>query len=236
MNVSLVTNTGFGGDAQGDVLISIENLTGSAYADTLTGDVVANAIDGGAGNDRILGGAGADTLFGGLGNDTLYGGAGSDRLVGGGGLDVYCFDFSGFGRDIVSGFEWGFDRLDLRGAATSAQVTWSTSGLDLIVAIAGSTDAIVLEGQGGRQLAARDFIWAEAPACSLGALHECAELRPGDVRVHRAEAGEGRKPAIRPRDDALRPYDVGEAQNTLRNQFRVLHEVRRRVEAAGIST
>jgi hypothetical protein len=28
-----------------------------------------------------------------------------------------------------------------------------------VVAIAGSLDAIVLEGQGGRQLAARDFIW-----------------------------------------------------------------------------
>ena len=51
-----------GGDAEGDSLTGIENITGSAHDDTLTGD---------AGDNRIQGGAGADTLDGGAGNDTL---------------------------------------------------------------------------------------------------------------------------------------------------------------------
>ncbi|MGO1074130.1 beta strand repeat-containing protein [Inquilinus sp. CA228] len=67
-------NAGFyaGGDAQGDVLQSIENLTGSAFADTLRGDAGANVIDGGGGNDAIAGYAGADAINGGAGVDTVY--------------------------------------------------------------------------------------------------------------------------------------------------------------------
>ena len=59
-------------DAAGDknFLVSIENLTGSNYADTLIGDAGANVLTGGAGNDTLDGGAGADTLIGGAGNDT----------------------------------------------------------------------------------------------------------------------------------------------------------------------
>ena len=39
MTVDLTTGTGTGGDAQGDTLIGIENVTGSkAGGDTLTGD------------------------------------------------------------------------------------------------------------------------------------------------------------------------------------------------------
>jgi Ca2+-binding RTX toxin-like protein len=69
------------GDAKGDTYSSIENLTGSSYADRLTGDTKANVIDGGAGDDVLSGGAGNDRLIGGLGFDDLYGGAGSDRFV-----------------------------------------------------------------------------------------------------------------------------------------------------------
>jgi Ca2+-binding RTX toxin-like protein len=61
-----------GGDAQGDVLLSIENLTGSAFADTLRGDNGANVIDGGDGDDAIAGYGGADAINGGAGIDTVY--------------------------------------------------------------------------------------------------------------------------------------------------------------------
>ena len=70
------------GDAQGDTYSSIENLTGSNFADQLTGN---------AGNNSLKGGAGADRLDGGSGNDTLNGGAGADRLVGGVGADTASY-------------------------------------------------------------------------------------------------------------------------------------------------
>lgn len=79
------TNTGH---AAGDSYFSVENLAGSAYADSLFGDAEANFILGYNGNDRLYGRDGADTLYGGNGDDTLQGGLGADRLDGGGGRDV----------------------------------------------------------------------------------------------------------------------------------------------------
>jgi Ca2+-binding RTX toxin-like protein len=70
VTINLATNTASGGHADGDVLISIENLIGSNHNDILTGDTGANRIEGGAGNDTLDGGGGADTLVGGTGNDT----------------------------------------------------------------------------------------------------------------------------------------------------------------------
>ena len=70
VSVSLATGVGSGGDAEGDTLVNIENLTGSAFNDTLTGDANTNVLIGLAGNDILNGGAGADIMQGGLGNDT----------------------------------------------------------------------------------------------------------------------------------------------------------------------
>ncbi|WP_193227608.1 cellulase family glycosylhydrolase [Aureimonas psammosilenae] len=70
VKVDLAAGTGTGGDAEGDTLFSIENLTGSAFDDVLTGDGLSNTLDGGAGNDTLEGGAGSDTLIGGAGLDT----------------------------------------------------------------------------------------------------------------------------------------------------------------------
>jgi Ca2+-binding RTX toxin-like protein len=82
-----------------DVMVAIENLTGSSFADTLTGDAGVNTLDGGAGDDILDGGDGNDTLTGGTGNDTLTGGAGTDRLSGGAGNDTYIVDIS---ADVVT--------------------------------------------------------------------------------------------------------------------------------------
>lgn len=49
-----------GGDAQGDVLVSIENVVGSRFADVLIGDNGDNVFTGGAGADTIIGGGGVD--------------------------------------------------------------------------------------------------------------------------------------------------------------------------------
>jgi Ca2+-binding RTX toxin-like protein len=64
------------GDATGDVYVSVENLTGSAFGDTLVGDMGVNKLLGLGGSDTLVGGAGGDLLNGGSGSDTaLYGGS-----------------------------------------------------------------------------------------------------------------------------------------------------------------
>jgi Ca2+-binding RTX toxin-like protein len=78
VTVSLLAGTGSGGDAQGDTLANIENLTGSAYSDALTGDGAGNVLFGGGDDDNLSGGAGNDILIGWVGADTLAGGAGTD--------------------------------------------------------------------------------------------------------------------------------------------------------------
>ena len=61
VTVNLSDGTATGGDAEGDTLTSIENLTGSAFDDTLTGDSSDNVLEGGDGADTLDGGGGADT-------------------------------------------------------------------------------------------------------------------------------------------------------------------------------
>jgi len=88
------------GGAGSDVLLDIEHLTGSAYADRLTGDATDNTLIGGAGADVLAGLGGADRLLGGADADTLYGDAGADTLDGGAGSDVLE---GNAGNDTLSG-------------------------------------------------------------------------------------------------------------------------------------
>lgn len=95
--------------ATSDLLINIENLTGSAHADSLTGDAGGNVLTGGAGADLLSGGAGADTLIGGAGGDTMSGGLDGDRFVfrfttdstGAGAARDVIVDFSGAEGDLI---------------------------------------------------------------------------------------------------------------------------------------
>jgi len=81
-----------------DTLVSIENITGSAFNDTLTGNSQGNALNGGAGDDMLTGGAGADVLTGGAGNDVYIDTIG-DNVVeaagAGGGVDAIHSTTSG---------------------------------------------------------------------------------------------------------------------------------------------
>jgi len=81
VNASLLTNTASG---PGSItLSSIENLSGSAQADTLTGDESGNRIAGGGGNDSIDARGGNDLIVWNTGDglDTIDGGSGSDTLA-----------------------------------------------------------------------------------------------------------------------------------------------------------
>ena len=68
--VDLATGKGSGGEAQGDLLYNVENLSGSQGNDSLYGNAGANVLQGWGGADVLRGGAGADRLDGGAGIDT----------------------------------------------------------------------------------------------------------------------------------------------------------------------
>ncbi len=112
VEINLETGTGKGGDAEGDVLLNIENVMGGRGNDRLTGNNVDNRLRGRQGNDTLNGGAGDDTLEGVEGNDILIGGAGNDTLEGGAGNDVFRF---AAGSDTITDFGTGTDRLVFEG-------------------------------------------------------------------------------------------------------------------------
>ena len=106
-----VEYTGSDGGTLQETVPDIENLRGTAQADTLAGDSRANRLEGGAGDDRLyggpgggddllLGGPGADALYGGIGDDVLEGGPGADTLNGGPGADTASYAQSAAGVEV----------------------------------------------------------------------------------------------------------------------------------------
>ncbi len=88
------------GDAEGDSYSSIENLTGTSFADTLTGSTASNILMSGSGNDILTGGGGADRLYGQGGTDTFVFKALVDSTVAEAGRDT-IFDFSHAAGDRI---------------------------------------------------------------------------------------------------------------------------------------
>ena len=108
--VSLASGTGSGGEAQGDTLSGIENLSGSQGSDSLYGDAGANVLQGWNGNDLLVGRAGKDTLTGGAGADRFQFTALGDSVV-------------GANADRITDFSHAQgDRIDLAGIDAKATV------------------------------------------------------------------------------------------------------------------
>ncbi len=87
-------------------------LTGSSKADTLTGGSEDDVLSGLGGKDTLKGMGGADILRGGAGVDTLTGGSGGDRFVFATAGEIGN-GTSPSGRDLVTDFTAGEDRIDL---------------------------------------------------------------------------------------------------------------------------
>lgn len=123
-------------------------IAGLASGDTIDGGAGDDTVDGHGGNDHLLGGAGHDVLSGGDGDDRLDGGAGNDRIDGGLGNDVVVFG-RGDGQDTIvygESLSADVDVLELKAGVAVGDVSLHRAGRDLIVAIAGGDDRIVIQG------------------------------------------------------------------------------------------
>jgi Ca2+-binding RTX toxin-like protein len=172
--VNLATGRGYGGTAEGDTLVSIENVFGSNYNDTLTGNSSANELRGGDGNDVLKGGGGNDYLEGGYGNDILQssgnsggggfgrsildGGAGDDTfratttldtVIGGTGSDTLDFSNEQYGVRISLGdpMPWWASWESSHAQFSSIENLTGSQGQDILVGDGGTN---VLRGLGGR--------------------------------------------------------------------------------------
>ena len=147
VTVNLLEGTATGGDAMGDSLTSIENLTGSGHDDSLTGD---------AGNNVLEGGAGADTLDGGEGIDTAsYSGSASRVDVRLSGTVVNHGDATG---DTLIGIEnlIGSAHNDILAGDGQANALTGRDGNDLLWASSG--DDLLTGGPGADRLVCQQEI------------------------------------------------------------------------------
>ncbi len=132
-----------GGDAEGDAIYGVANVSGSRFHDTITDMPESNAYNtnifmGLAGNDTLILGGNHDTGYGGAGHDRLMGQAGNDSLLGEAGRDRLE---GGLGADRLSGGK-GADTFILRSAEDS---TTAIAGRDRIIDFArGQRDKIDL--------------------------------------------------------------------------------------------
>ena len=150
IDLTLATQSSAGSGADGDKLISIENVTGGTGNDVLTGDAGANRLDGGGGDDTIEGGAGNDTLIGGIntavGDTVSYANAGAGVTVSL--ASITAQNTIGAGTDILTGFEnlTGGDGNDVLTGSIGANIISGGLGDDTIQGGAGADE---LHGGGG---------------------------------------------------------------------------------------
>ncbi|EJU14713.1 glycoside hydrolase family protein [Sphingomonas sp. LH128] len=116
-------------------------LTGTAALNG-AGNALSNKIYGNEAANKLFGWAGDDMLDGGAGNDVLNGGAGNDTLTGGAGADIFVFA-AGYGKDTVTDFQHGIDKLVLVNVNASA-VSISHTANSTVVSI--GADKITLMG------------------------------------------------------------------------------------------
>ncbi|MEZ5755091.1 MAG: calcium-binding protein [Paracoccaceae bacterium] len=130
-----------------------DRLFGLAGNDEIDGGRGDDLLEGGAGADDLDGQAGNDSLFGGDGNDLLNGGAGDDVLAGGAGADIFEF-YPGSGRDVITDFTNGQDRIEIDGFGRVA--------VEALIGAARQVGGdVVLDLGAGRAITLQDFRLAD---------------------------------------------------------------------------
>jgi Ca2+-binding RTX toxin-like protein len=135
VDIDLDRSVQFGGLAEGDVLISIENVAGSLHDDMIRGSAADNQLEGFFGNDTLEGRGGNDVLIGLEGDDTLLGGLGNDHLLGGDQNDTL---FGDQGLDLLDGGA-GVDTAIYLGSSSAVNVDLGSA-----IGIGGDAHADVL--------------------------------------------------------------------------------------------
>ncbi|WP_268237019.1 calcium-binding protein [Neptunicoccus cionae] len=137
--VDLLAFTATVGAAAEDLLVSIENISGSSHKDKITGNQFSNVLAGNGGNDKIFGNNGGDLLLGGAGRDKIdggddddqvFGGEGKDKVLGQDGADVL---FGGEGKDKLK----GGDGDDLLSGDSGKDRIFGGDGDDILIATEG---------------------------------------------------------------------------------------------------
>lgn len=128
VSVNLVTNSNNGDDAASDILINIEKVIGSDYADTITAASTGSTLDGRSGNDTLNGGAGDDTLIGGAGNDYMDGGPGSDTVSYANSSAVIMVNLNNVGQDWGAYGDSLYNIENIIGSSFGDTITAKSSG------------------------------------------------------------------------------------------------------------
>jgi Ca2+-binding RTX toxin-like protein len=160
INVTLGAADGAEGTGPGgDALTRVEQILGTAFADTMTGSNQGDALVGNDGNDSLASNGGSDTLNGGSGNDTLDGGAGGDTMDGGSGDDRYYVDNSadrvieaaGGGNDqVVTNAEWVLGTgQEIELVTIGGSGWWHLTGNELANTLVGNAGSNMLWGMDG---------------------------------------------------------------------------------------
>ena len=125
------------GNGASDTVSEIENVIGTAFADTINGSSGDNVIWAGAGDDVVSANSGNDTVYGEAGDDILRGNYGADILEGGDGADI----LKGAGGDDT--LKGGAGNDTLRGESDN-DTLYGGDGLDTLYGQSGA-DTFVFE-------------------------------------------------------------------------------------------